>query len=358
MAKYKPQIRQDETTVVDLDLCAKYDGEGNDIVETYAKKSESGGSGGEIVTITSSPITDEQLAKLQVSPFNKLEYDGRIYTLTQQSPTQLVYSTNVKNVIYVVTITLSTKAFTSNAYKALTSAVTGIKQAGTPYESTGLLTISTGLNFEASGKMLSVNTNEIYPVIDIGDVQTTTQGTLNPLYYTYITSAKMSFLKATTGVNEVTIMPLVQDTAAGRLYEVTTGKTTYSVVLLTSKVWVYTKKTASSGSSGGGLYRHYVTGKYTTPKPDKEHYRFEFTINNSNSTALTVSDFTSTTMVSGYSYIDTNTGPSRVEAVIMSVSPSSKTGYLGVKTYGPIDGYLYTYPSVPITDWLDTVTEI
>ena len=38
MAKYKPQIRQDETTVVDLDLCAKYDGEGNDIVETYAKK--------------------------------------------------------------------------------------------------------------------------------------------------------------------------------------------------------------------------------------------------------------------------------------------------------------------------------
>lgn len=44
MAKYKPQIRQDETTVVDLDLCAKYDGEGNDIVETYAKKGESGGA--------------------------------------------------------------------------------------------------------------------------------------------------------------------------------------------------------------------------------------------------------------------------------------------------------------------------
>ena len=44
MAKYKPQIRQDETTVVDLDLCAKYDGEGNDIVETYAKKGESGGT--------------------------------------------------------------------------------------------------------------------------------------------------------------------------------------------------------------------------------------------------------------------------------------------------------------------------
>lgn len=42
MAKYKPQIRQDETTVVDLDLCAKYDGEGNDIVATYAKKGESG----------------------------------------------------------------------------------------------------------------------------------------------------------------------------------------------------------------------------------------------------------------------------------------------------------------------------
>lgn len=40
MAKYKPQIRQDETTVVDLDICAKYDGEGNDIVETYAKKGE------------------------------------------------------------------------------------------------------------------------------------------------------------------------------------------------------------------------------------------------------------------------------------------------------------------------------
>lgn len=353
MAKYKPQIRQSETTVVDLELCAKYDGEGNDIVETYAKKSESGGSGGEIVTITSSPITDEQLAKLQVSPFNKLEYDGRIYTLTQQSHTQLVYSTNVKNVIYVVTITLSTKAFTSNAYKALTSAVTGIKQAGAAYESTGRLIISTGLNFEASSKMLSVNTYEIYPVIDIGDVQTTTQGTLNPRYYTYITSAKMSFLKATTGVNEVTIMPLVQDTAVGRLYEVTTGKTTYSVVLLTSKVWVYTKKTASSG---GGLYRHYVTGWYTTPKPDKMTFQFEFTINNSSSTALTVSDFTSTTMVNGYSYIDGDTG--KVNSVIMSVSPTSTTGSLGIKVYSTTTGNVNTYTPVLITDWVDTVTEI
>lgn len=89
------------------------------------------------------------------------------------------------------------------------------------------------------------------PVIDIGDVQTTTQGTLSAQYYSDITSAKMSFLKATTGVNEVTIMPLVQDAAAGKLYEVTTGKTTYSVLLFTTKIWVYTKKTASSGSSGG-----------------------------------------------------------------------------------------------------------
>ena len=89
------------------------------------------------------------------------------------------------------------------------------------------------------------------PVIDIGDVQTTTQGTLSAQYYSDITSAKMSFLKATTGVNEVTIMPLVKDAAAGKLYEVTTGKTTYSVLLFTTKSWVYTKKTASSGSSGG-----------------------------------------------------------------------------------------------------------
>ena len=79
-------------------------------------------------------------------------------------------------------------------------------------------------------------------------------------------------------------------------------------------------------------------------------------INNSNSTALTVSDFTSTTMVSGYSY--QGTGTSRVDAVIMSVPPTSTTGYLGIKTYDPINGYLYTYPSVQITDWLDTVTEI
>lgn len=352
MAKYKPQIRQDETTVVDLDLCAKYDGEGNDIVETYAKKSESGGSGGEIVTITSSPITDEQLAKLQVSPFNKLEYDGRIYTLTQQSPTQLVYSTNVNNVIYVVTITLSTKAFTSKAYTALTKAVTGIKQAGSVITTTGLLTISTGLTFNASGTMLSVNTNEVYPVIDIGDVQTTTQGTLAALYYSYITSAKMSFLKATTGVNQVTIMPLVQNTTAGRLYEVTTGKTTYSVVLLTSKAWVYTKKTASSG---GGLYRHYVTGYYTTPRPDKVVYWFEFTITNSNSTALTVSDFTSPTMVNGYSYDSTKTS---IFGTIISVSTDATTGDFVVKLYSASSDTLYTHTSSQPSDWTDTVTEI
>lgn len=352
MAKYKPQIRQDETTVVDLDLCAKYDGEGNDIVETYAKKSESGGSGGEIVTITSSPITDEQLAKLQVSPFNKLEYDGCIYTLTQQSPTQLVYSTNVNNVIYVVTITLSTKAFTSKAYTALIKAVTGIKKAGIATTATGLLTISTGLNFDASGAILSVNTNEVYPVIDIGNVQTTTQGTLAARYYSYITSAKMSFLKATTGVNEVTIMPLVQDTSAGRLYEVTTGKTTYSVVLSTSKAWVYTKKTASSG---GGLYRHYVTGYYTTPRPDRGTYWFEFTITNSNSTALTVSDFTSTTMVNGYSYSQDKTS---IIGEIISVSTDTTTGNFGIKLYSASPDTLSTYTSLATESWTDTVTEI
>lgn len=352
MAKYKPQIRQDETTVVDLDLCAKYDGEGNDIVETYAKKSESGGSGGEIVTITSSPITDEQLAKLQVSPFNKLEYDGRIYTLTQQSPTQLVYSTNVNNIIYVVTITLSTKAFTSKAYTALTKAVTGIRQAGAATIETGLLTISTGLTFNASAKMLSVNTNEVYPVIDIGDVQTTTQGTLAALYYSYITSAKMSFLKATTGVNQVTIMPLVQNTTAGRLYEVTTGKTTYSVVLLTSKAWVYTKKTASSG---GGLYRHYVTGNYTTPRPSKLACWFEFTITNSNSTALTVSDFTSPIMVNGYSYDDSKTS---ILGEIISVSTDATTGDFVLKLYSASANSLYTHTSSQLSNWTDTVTEI
>lgn len=46
MAKYQLQIRQDETTTVNLDICAKYDGEGNDISETYVKKGESGESGG------------------------------------------------------------------------------------------------------------------------------------------------------------------------------------------------------------------------------------------------------------------------------------------------------------------------
>ena len=83
---------------------------------------------------------------------------------------------------------------------------------------------------------------------------------------------------------------------------------------------------------------------------------FEFTINNSNSTALTVSDFTSTTMVSGYAY--TGTGTSQVNGAIMSVSPASTTGNLGIKVYDTKNGYLYTYPEVQITDWLDTVTEI
>lgn len=352
MAKYKPQIRQDETTVVDLDLCAKYDGEGNDIVETYAKKGESGGNVGVIVKVMSSPMSDEQLAQLQASPVNKLEYFGLIYTLTQQSSTQLVYSSNSENSIHVVKINLSTKAMTSRIYTAITAAVTGIKQAGSATTTTGLLTISTGLTFNASGKMLSVNTNEIYPVIDIGDVQTTTQGTLAARYYSYITSAKMSFLKATTGVNEVTIMPLVQDTAAGRLYEVTTGKTTYSVVLSTSKAWVYTKKTASSG---GGLYRHYVTGYYTTPRPNRGTYWFEFTINNSSSTALTVSDFTSTTMVNGYSYSEDKTS---IIGQIISVSTDTTTGDFGIKLYSASSNTLSTYTSLGTDSWTDTVTEI
>ena len=79
-------------------------------------------------------------------------------------------------------------------------------------------------------------------------------------------------------------------------------------------------------------------------------------INNSHSTALKVSDFTSTTMVSGYSYLDGNT--SQVGGTIMSISPTSTTGYLGIKTYDTKNGYVYTYPSVQITDWVDTVTEI
>ena len=60
MAKYKPQIRQSETNLVDLDLCAKYDGEGNDIVETYAKKGESGGGGGvPVIDLGESTLTDK-----------------------------------------------------------------------------------------------------------------------------------------------------------------------------------------------------------------------------------------------------------------------------------------------------------
>lgn len=108
--------------------------------------------------------------------------------------------------------------------------------------------------------------------------------------------------------------------------------------------------------SGGGLYRHYVTGWYTTPKPDKMTYQFEFTINNSSSTALTVSDFTSTTMVNGYSYIDGNT--EKVNSVIMSVSPTSTTGSLGIKVYSTTTGNVNTYTPVSITNWVDTVTEI
>lgn len=38
MAKYQLQIRQDATTVLNLDICAKYDGEGNDIAKSYEKK--------------------------------------------------------------------------------------------------------------------------------------------------------------------------------------------------------------------------------------------------------------------------------------------------------------------------------
>lgn len=246
MAKYKPQIRQDETTVVDLDLCAKYDGEGNDIVETYAKKGESGGgSGGEIVNVISSPLTDEQLEKLQASPCNKLKYFGLVYTLTQTGTTELVYTSNSENIIHVATITISTKKITTKTYTAITAAVTGIRQAGVSVTSTGILTIGTGLNFLASSKTLSVDTNGVYPVIDIGDVQNTTTGSLAARYFTYIKAAKMSFLKATTGVNQVTIMPLVQDTAVGKLYEVTTGGSTYSVVLLANGSWTYVKKTVS-----------------------------------------------------------------------------------------------------------------
>lgn len=112
----------------------------------------------------------------------------------------------------------------------------------------------------------------------------------------------------------------------------------------------------SKSGGGGGLYRHYVTGGYTTPRPQKSTYTFEFTINNSHSTALKVSDFTSTTMVNGYSYKDGNT--EKVDSVIMSVSPTSTTGSLGIKVYSTTTGNVNTYTPVTITNWVDTVTEI
>ena len=215
MAKYKPQIRQDETTVVDLDLCAKYDGEGNDIVETYAKKGESGGGGG-------------------------------------------------------------------------------------------------------------------VPVIDLGESTLTgnvVTGTLSDEDYSTIVNSDFSVLKITKSTDN-TIHYFAYSTKQGLGYTFVESFSSSYIVVMSTKMWAYTQ-------AGSGLYRHYVTGGYTTPRPQKAHYTFEFTINNSHSTALKVSDFTSTTMVIGYSYQDT--GTSQVDGAIMSVSPTSTTGYLGIKTYNTLN---------------------
>lgn len=282
MAKYKPQIRQDETTVVDLDLCAKYDGEGNDIVETYAKKGESSGAS---------------------IPFIELNSYATSGVLTQTQYNELV------NANIAIILWSSHYFFKEDSGVSMTfSCVTRVNSKFMKYE---YISVNNTRAWNTSSILFPTSTGCILYMKN----SDSSQGSTSPHYGNVIIG---SGLKLNDGILSLAV--------------------------------------SSSGSSGGGLYRHYVTGGYTTPKPDKDHYKFEFTINNSNSTALTVSDFTSTTMVSGYSWTSTTT--SRVDAVIMSVSPTSTTGYLGIKTYDPINGYVYTYPSVQITDWVDTVTEI
>lgn len=278
MAKYKPQIRQDETTVVDLDLCAKYDGEGNDIVETYAKKGESGGAS---------------------IPFIELNSYNTSGVLTPTQYNELV------NANIAIILWSSRYFFKENSGVSMTfSCVTRVNSNFIKYE------------YISVNNMRAWNTSSILFPTSKGCIlymknSDSSQGSTSPYYGNVIIG---SGLKLNDGILSL------------------------------------------AGSSGGGLYRHYVTGGYTTPKPQKATFTFEFTINNSHSTALKVSDFTSTTMVIGYSYLEGNTR--EVNGAIMSVSPTSTTGNLGIKTYDPINGYVYTHPSVLITDWVDTVTEI
>lgn len=282
MAKYKPQIRQDETTVVDLDLCAKYDGEGNDIVETYAKKGESGG--------TSIPFIE----------LNAYDTSG-VLTATQYN--ELV------NANIAIILWSSRYFFKENSGVSMTfSCVTRVNSKFMKYE---YISVNNTRAWNTSSILFPTNTGCILYMKN----SDSSQGSTSPHYGNVIIG---SGLKLNDGILSLAV--------------------------------------SSSGSSGGGLYRHYVTGGYTTPKPQKATFTFEFTINNSHSTALKVSDFTSPTMVNGYSYLDGNTR--EVNGVIMSVSPTSTTNYLGIKTYNTKNGYVYTYPSVYITDWVDTVTEI
>lgn len=79
MAKYKPQYKQEDGTTADLDLCAKYDGNGDQIDTTYAKLTDISDNSG--VTELSDQyvrITDLEtgIYKLTYNGAKYIYYDG------------------------------------------------------------------------------------------------------------------------------------------------------------------------------------------------------------------------------------------------------------------------------------------
>lgn len=75
----------------------------------------------QVITITSTTLTDDQLTAIKSSDLNKISYNGYIYSLYETNGTNRVYTANYLNTGKRLTVDISTKAVTTGSLNSLTS---------------------------------------------------------------------------------------------------------------------------------------------------------------------------------------------------------------------------------------------
>lgn len=78
---------------------------------------------GEVITITkaSGTLTQEVYDQITSSPFNKIKYSNKVYTLQEENSTNYVYTNNYLNKGYRITINKSTREISNGSLDAITS---------------------------------------------------------------------------------------------------------------------------------------------------------------------------------------------------------------------------------------------